>query len=104
MAIVLSSAYRIALSENELDKPYVNYWKVEQKLQEMGFQREQDYWLTYFSPGWTIGADATERIFEMDATLVARIFAIDIRITYAGLLGDKYEKHIYCIPRPFKRL
>lgn len=104
LAIVLSSGYKIALSERELDKPYVSYWEVEEKLREMGFLRERDYWLTYFSPGWTIGADATERIFEMNTALITSIFAIDIRITYAGLLGDKYEKQIYCIPRPFKRL
>jgi len=103
LAIVIESKYRISFTESDLLKSYRSYSDVVDELAKLGYIKNKVYWLSYFSKGSTIAANSRLMIFEMPTYLTEKLFAFDIRIEYSGLLGDKYVKEIFCIPRPYRR-
>lgn len=103
IAVVSQSQYRISYKEEDLEKDYRTYSEVVKELTDLGYTKKTDYWLNYFSKGYTFSSNSCLKVLEMPRRMTNHFFAFDIKISYYGLLGDRYEKEIYCIPRPFER-
>jgi hypothetical protein len=80
--------------------PYGSFDDIKHTLSRQGLSFDSDYWIAYFSPGWSLGKEKEQRICEIQAGQVQALHCLDIKIEFAGPLGDLYSKEIFCVPRP----
>ena len=68
-------------------------------LSNKGIIHGVDCWLAYFSSGGAIRPDHDYPLFTAPISCALKFRIVDIKIVYRNLLGDLFEKNIYCIPR-----
>ena len=93
-AIVTRSLYRVSKNDE-----YEGYESVLAKLSEAGLTNGEDFVLRFLSNGWCLAAKDECIIAEFDLQKAMSLSALDIKVEFKGLLGDEYEKQIFCIPR-----
>ncbi|WP_406197488.1 hypothetical protein OG920_22100 [Streptomyces europaeiscabiei] len=63
----------------------------------------RDYTIRNMGAGFTVAPHSDVRLMEYTDDFLATVGRLDIEITFEGLLGDKYRKGIYCVPRRIER-
>ena len=75
------------------------YHVMEQKLEEGSIRNQQHFDALNFG-GWTaLSPNETRVIFQVCLAKAISIVALDIEITYQSVVGDRYRREIYAIPR-----
>jgi hypothetical protein len=92
--------YRIAARGSTLSDSYpLPASSLTATLEGMGLRNERDYSLVSFSEGFRVIASAEQPIFELFEAAAAALQSIDMRIEIEGLLGDRFVKEVFLIPR-----
>lgn len=102
MAIMKSVEYRLSFEQGVLGN-FGSFSDIKNKMYENGLEFNKDYWISSFSKGWSIAKEKEVIIFEIPLSKSNKIFCLDIKFEYEGLLGDTYEKQVYCIPRHMRK-
>jgi hypothetical protein len=97
-AIVRKSWYRVRFDQTMIAE-YAEYEDVMNSLASKGFINGQDCIVTFLSDGWSLAAKSDFTIVELVLEKALKISALDIKVEFEGLLGDRYIKEIFCIPR-----
>jgi hypothetical protein len=100
IAVITSVSYSIKVANVVFCD--IDYHELVKKLKDHGLVSPSDYSLIFFSAGWSLGSKDERIIFELNSKSFLEkniISAIDIKLEFRSLLGDSYEKKIYCIPR-----
>lgn len=98
-AIIRDGTYRIRDSLHDVGGYDMNYPAAIEFFSRRGMRVGRDYALYTFSAGGAIGPNVQCRIFEAPITKVNSIRVLDIRVEFETMLGDRYCKEVYCIPR-----
>lgn len=99
-AAIREVRYRIAARGNTLSDSYpLPAASLTATLEGMGLRYERDYSLVSFSEGFRVIAGAEQPIFEVFEAAAAALQSIDMRIEIEGLLGDRFVKEVFLIPR-----
>lgn len=104
-AIIHEVMYHIKLQGAAYEQ-IVGHEALVQRLADAQLKEDVDYKLPRFGPGATIGKDKEREVFRLLKMLSGELLAVealDMVIQYRGLLGDLYEKRVFCIPRPAYR-
>ncbi len=108
LAVIHNVSYVLRLKDRAVESILQHETLVKRLKDDAGLEERRHYELPRFSAGATIGKDKERDVFTLIDRLVgdlAPLLALDIKLQYRGLLGDLYEKQIYCIPRPaYRRL
>lgn len=102
MATMKSVEYRLSFKYGEFGD-FESFSDIKTKMYENGLEFNKDYWISSFSKGWSIAKEKEVLIFEIPLRKSNKIFCLDIKFEYEGLLGDTYEKQVYCIPRHMRK-
>ena len=76
-----------------------DYQKINEELKRLNLRLEVDYYLANITRGYTLSAKEETCIFEIPLNKSDKVKYLDIKLKFKGLLGDRYNKEIYCIPR-----
>jgi hypothetical protein len=104
-AIIHQVTYHLRL-KGAAYEAIVGHESLVQRLAEAQLKEDVDYRLPRFGKGATIGKDKEREVFRLLKMLsgeLQSVEALDMSIQYRGLLGDLYEKRVFCIPRPAYR-
>jgi hypothetical protein len=92
--------YRIAAQGEALsDSYFLPGSALTEVLEGLGLRNERDYSLVSFSEGFRVTAGAEQPIFEVFEAAAGAVHSIDMRIEIEGLLGDRFVKEVFLIPR-----
>lgn len=98
MATMKNVEYRLSFEYGILGN-FCSFSEIKTKMYQNGLEFNKDYWISSFSKGWSISKEKEVLIFEIPLRKSEKIYCLDIKFEYEGLLGDAYEKQVYCIPR-----
>jgi len=98
LAIIKKAYYRVSFEKNIIGK-YNTSLEVIDSMKKKGIVIGHDFDIIFFSEGWSLGSKEERRIFEIVMSKSIDIFCLDIKLEFEGILGDRYTKEIYCIPR-----
>jgi hypothetical protein len=93
-AIMLSISFRL-----KVDGEYMGYQKFIEELRLKGLCLERDFYLSNITLGYTIPSKDEACIFEVVINKTIDLKCLDVKMEFKGLLGEKYSKVVYCIPR-----
>lgn len=102
LAIMRKVEYRLSFDKGKVGD-FCSFSDVKTKMYENGLEFNKDYWISSFSKGWSIAKEKEVVIFEIPLIKSHKIQCLDILFEYEGLLGDIYEKQVYCIPRHMRK-
>lgn len=98
-AIFNSIRFRISVDAIYRGEYSKSHKEVVKALAEIGLVRDQDYSLANISRGSTLAPRESRAIFELKASKLHLIKQLDASIQFQGLLGDKYGRELFLIPR-----
>lgn len=99
-AIFNSIRFRIGIDAINQADYSKSHKEVVQALADIGLIKDQDYWLANVSKGSTLSARENRTIFEIKSSKIHLIKQLDATVHFQGLLGDKYSRELFLIPRP----
>lgn len=101
-AIINRCSYWISFSlpENTAPLPYtLSYLDAVSLLREKGLEPGRDYGLMRYTGGAVIGSQVEQTIFEAGKEALDLLRGVDVKLEYQGVLGGRYEKEVFAIPR-----
>lgn len=99
LAIINRCSYRMSLKGEQPQDYEYTYCEMIEQLEKKNFIQGRDYILVQISKGASLGPHSEQRVFEMPIDKAMEFSAIDIKIDFEGLMGDRFTKEIFCIPR-----
>jgi hypothetical protein len=69
------------------------------EMGKSGLLRGQDYWLENITSGFTLSPKEDCIVFEIKTEHIQKVKRLDMLLHFQGLLGDKYYRKIFFIPR-----
>jgi hypothetical protein len=99
--VINDSAYRLGFTDSgKFTKEYLmSFVQVVESLQNRGFVVGRDFLLARYSPGAIVGSGIEQILLEATPALLKVLTQLDFRVEFSDVLGRRYEKEIYCIPR-----
>jgi hypothetical protein len=101
MGIVTGSKYLLKLRETETVIASEDPIAILDHLQTAGLFREVNFDIFLMRPGYSIGSKESRTLFEIHPGEAIKLERLDIRLRVRSVLGDEYEKWLFCIPRDF---
>ncbi len=98
-AIINHSEFELETSPAKSDSSLLVLREVASELEKSGLLRGQDYWLENISNGFTLAPKEDCIVFEIKIEHITKIKRLDMLLHFQGLLGDKYYRKIFFIPR-----
>lgn len=98
-AIFNSIRFRIGIDAINLADYSKSHKDIVQELADIGLIRDHYYWLVNISKGSTLSPKEDWPIFEIKASKIHLIKQLDATVQFQGLLGDKYNRELFLIPR-----
>lgn len=100
-ASVRSTRYRLALggSSRPQVRDGLSAGEVQEILSKHGLVAGKHYSMATLSDGARIAAGGEQVVFEIRADCAKIVTALDLHLTFEAMLGDRFEKYIFCIPR-----
>jgi hypothetical protein len=77
----------------------LSYHDVEEELERRGYQDDVDWAAVHFGEWSAFGADESRRILVVNQRLGNNLVAFDLLLDYETVLGDRFRREIYMIPR-----
>lgn len=103
-AILNSIRFRIGIDGIDRGEYSKSHKEVVEALAEIGLVRDQDYSLANVSAGSTLAPRESRTLFEIKASKLQLIKQLDASIQFKGVLGDKYGRELFLIPREIHTL
>jgi hypothetical protein len=97
-AVVVGSRYRVGTKGGE-PAVYEDYDHAMGRLVSYGFTNGVDFVVRYFSHGWSLAGKDDCIIAEIALQKALELDRLDVEVEFKGLLGDRYVKEMFCIPR-----
>ena len=72
---------------------------VERRLAEAGLEDQRQFDLLHFGEWTALSPGESRAIFQLCLADAGAIIALDIELTYQSVVGDRYRREIYAIPR-----
>lgn len=76
--------------------------EVVNEVERSGLIRDRDYWIENISSGFTLPPKEDCILFEIKIEHLRKIKRLDMILHFQGLLGDKYFRDIFFLPRGSK--
>lgn len=102
IALIRRVKYRCSKSNADIPQYKEAAFELRRKLDEIGFKDKRDYALSTISTGFALPCKGEIHLFEIPLKNLSKIKLLDIQLEFEGLLGQKYRKEIFCIPRENK--
>jgi hypothetical protein len=98
-AMIKAISYTFEFTDESVVYSLSSFQDVINILSKKGIIHGVDCWVAYFSSGGAIRPDHDYPLFTAPIPCALKFRIVDIKIVYKNLLGDLFEKNIYCIPR-----
>jgi hypothetical protein len=98
-AKILKYEFRVgqtSISEDDHDQDYDEVTKL---LHSINIVHDRDYCMEEITSGYTLPSKDEILIFEMNTAMLSKIKQLDLQITFSGLLGGRFIKDVFLIPR-----
>lgn len=97
-AVITNVRYNLRLADSGVVFESAVAQELREFLSTVGMHDRDDYVVTAFGRGATIGRDSTRLVGEFPSPFLRRVEDLVLTIDFQGLLGDRYTKRIECVP------
>jgi hypothetical protein len=98
-ALIESITYGIEFLDGSAFSSISSFDELVDILKSRGLNNGLNCWVAYFSNGGSIRPEYDYPVFTAPLSCARRIRSLDVTMVYKNILGDVFEKNIYCIPR-----
>lgn len=102
MGVVVGASYVVKLREDSRTITTEDPNCVVDHMRPAKLFRHLNYDLFIMRPGYSIGSKESRPLFEIALQDAIKIEVLDVRLRIRSVLGDEYEKWLFCIPRDFR--
>jgi hypothetical protein len=97
-AIIRSVRYSVSTSDG-VTNSLESHDDLIARLDTAGLTRRLEYEVQHVSAGAAIGSTESIVLFEGLQSVSRTIRSLDVCISFSGMLGEAFEKDVYCVPR-----
>jgi len=98
-AKILKYEFRLNQSEIEDTSHDKNFDETIVALNDINIVYDKDFCLEEITSGYTLPSKDEMIIFEINTAILSKLRQLDLQITFSGLLGNRFVKDVFLIPR-----